>query len=322
MPKTNKKTEIKAETESSAKHSVPMGGERKSSVIDRLRKKVKPNTRSVKDSDRAVIELDRETQARFISYACSKELFDLVEAQKSQQQKEVSSDIYDRFVDALWRTKSQPQNPSIKAVTSTGKVDAEGTFIVSGGSKIKVNMPETREDETPEEALIRGLVDVGVRLANAERLVTSEVSFVPQWSLSFTDMMRGEVKAGKIVPPTPTQMTAAEVLLCVINGEDLEGNELDAKSRSEMLKSITDDGWFAIKANVEGKTTYFPTLVDSADFLDRVCGYADSREELGAVLTVFNPVYYCSRVKFAVSDSVEDKRERLAEEAKSVIGTV
>ncbi|NBT36201.1 MAG: hypothetical protein EBT03_11835, partial [Betaproteobacteria bacterium] len=267
MPKTTNKTDSKADV----KHSIPMAGERKSSVIDRLRKKVKPNTRSVKDSERAVIELDRDTQAKFINYACSKELFDLVEAQKSQQQKEVSSEIYERFVDALWRSKSQPQNPAIKAETSSGRVDAEGTFIVSGGSKIKVNMPETRDDESPEDALIRGLVDVGVSLSNAERLVTSEVSFVPQWSLNFTDMMRGEVKGGKIAPPTPTQMTAAEILLCVINGEDLEGNELDSKKRSEMLKGITDDGWFAIKANVEGRTTYFPTLVDSADFLDRIC---------------------------------------------------
>jgi len=318
MPKTTNKTE----SPTAAKHSIPMAGERKSSVIDRLRKKVKPNTRAVKDSERAVIELDRDTQVKFINYACSKELFDLVDAQKSQQQKEVSSEIYERFVDALWRSKSQPQNPAIKAETSTGRVDAEGTFIVSGGSKIKVNMPEAREDESPEDALVRGLVDVGVKLANAERLVSTEVSFVPQWSLNFTDMMRGEVKGGKITPPTPTQMTAAEILLCVINGEDLEGNELDPKKRSEMLKSITDDGWFAIKANVDAKTTYFPTLVDSADFLDRICEYAESRDELGAILTVFNPVYYCSRVKFAVSDSVEDKRERLVEEAKSIIGAV
>jgi hypothetical protein len=320
MPKTtnNSKTDSKADV----KHSIPMAGERKSSVIDRLRKKVKPNTRSVKDSERAVIELDRDTQAKFINYACSKELFDLVDKQKSQQQKEVSSEIYERFADALWLSKSQPQNPAIKAETSSGRVDAEGTFIVSGGSKIKVNMPEPREDESPEDALVRGLVDVGVSLSNAERLVTSEVSFVPQWSLNFTDMMRGEVKGGKITPPTPTQMTASEILLCVINGEDLEGNELDSKKRSEMLKGITDDGWFAIKANVEGRTTYFPTLVDSADFLDRICEYAESRDELGAILTVFNPVYYCSRVKFAVSDSVEDKRERLVEEAKTIIGTV
>lgn len=318
MPKITNKTD----STTSAKHSIPMAGERKSSVIDRLRKKVKPNTRSVKDSERAVIDLDRETQAKFINYACSKELFDLVDAQKSQQQKEVSAEIYERFVDALWQSKSQPQNPAIKAETSTGRVDAEGTFIVSGGSKIKVNMPETHDDESPEDALVRGLVEVGVKLANAERLVSAEVSFVPQWSLNFTDMMRGEVKGGKITPPTPTQMTAAEVLLCVINGEDLEGNELDSKKRSEMLKGITDDGWFAIKANVDAKTTYFPTLVDSADFLDRICEYADSRDELGAILTVFNPVYYCSRVKFAVSDSVDDKRERLVEEAKTIIGAV
>ena len=318
MPKTTNKTDSKADV----KHSIPMAGERRSSVIDRLRKKVKPNTRAVKDSERSAIDLDKETQAKFINYACSKELFDLVEAQKSQQQKEVSSEIYERFIDTLWQSKSQPQNPAIKAGTASGRVDAEGTFIVSGGSKIKVNMPETHEDESPEDALIRGLTEVGVKLANAERLVSEEISFGPQWSLNFTDMMRGEVKGGKITPSTPTQATAAEILMCVINGEDLEGNELDPKKRSEMLKGITDDGWFAIKANMDAKTNYFPTLVDSADFLDRICEYADSRDELGDILTVFNPVYYCSRVKFAVSDSVEDKRERLVEEAKTIIGTV
>ncbi|NCA17686.1 MAG: hypothetical protein EBS90_11685, partial [Betaproteobacteria bacterium] len=230
MPKTTNKTDSKADV----KHSIPMAGERKSSVIDRLRKKVKPNTRSVKDSERAVIELDRDTQAKFINYACSKELFDLVEAQKSQQQKEVSSEIYERFVDALWRSKSQPQNPAIKA-TSGGRLDAEGQFIVSGGSKIKINMPETMEDEQPEEALVRGLIELGLPQSNAERLVNTEVSFVPQWSLSFTDLMRGEVKSGKINPATPTQMSASEILFCAINGEDLDGNEVDGVGRLKLL---------------------------------------------------------------------------------------
>ena len=320
MPKTISEKTAEKTSETPVKHAIPMAG-RRSSVIERQRAKVKPNTKSVKDSDRAVIEIDEETQRRFIDFACSKEIFDLVESQKTAQSKDVSSAVYEKFVDVLWKSKSQPQNPSIKA-TSAGRLDAEGQFIVSGGSKIKINMPETMEDEQPEEALVRGLTSLGLPQANAERLVGNEVSFVPQWSLGLTDLMRGEVKSGKITPATPTQMTAAEILFCVINGEDLDGNEIDGVGRIKLLSNITSDGWVALQSNVKSRTSYFPSLVDGPDFLDRVCNYADSREELSAILTVFTPVYYCSRVKFAVSDSAEVKKERMLEEAKSILGVV
>lgn len=324
---TKKKTEKTVEkVDVEVKHSIPTAGERssptKSRVIDRFRAKAKPNTKAVRADERPVVELDTETQHRFVDFAAAKELFDLVEAEKSTLSKEVSRSIYEKFVDALWHAKSQPQNPAIKVKNSVGKLDAEGQFIVQGGSKIKVNMPEVGEDEQPEEALVRALTDLGLPHASADSLVGAEVSFVPQWSLNFTDLLRGEVREGKIVPPTDTQTNAAEALFCVLNGEDAEGNRLDSKGRLELLKSISEDGWKALNENVEGHTSYFPTLVDSANFLDRVCNYASSREELDAILTVFTPVYFCSRVKFAVSDSAEGKTERLLDEAKSILNVV
>jgi hypothetical protein len=322
MPKSTKSAK-QVSAEPVVKHSIPTAGDRHSSrVADRFRKKVKPNSPAVKDKDRAVIDIDDDTQRQFIEYACVKEVFDLVEAEKSTRQKDVSGSIYERFVDALWQSKTQPQNPAIKAFTRSGKVDAEGQFIVSGGAKIKINMPEVKDEEQPEDALVRGLVDLGIDLDSAERLVTNEVSFVPQWSLNFTDMMRGQIKAGKITPPTQTELTASEILFCAINGEDLDGNPLDANSRTQLLKNITEDGWVSLRANVDERTTYLPTLVDSADFLDRVCNYASTREELGSILTMFTPVYYCSRVKFAVEDSAEEKKERMVEEAKSILGVL
>lgn len=319
--KAAKKVDASVEVE---KHAIPTAGDRAapaktSRVIDRFRVKAKPNTKAVKADERPVIDIDEETQRRFVDFAAAKELFDLVEAEKSTLSKEVSRSVYDKFVDALWHAKSQPQNPAIKVKNSLGKVDAEGQFIVQGGSKIKVNMPEVGEEEQPEDALVRALTDLGLPYASAENLVGTEVSFVPQWSLNFTDLLRGEVKEGKIVPPTDTQLSAAEALFCVLNGEDAEGNRLDSKGRFDLLKSISENGWQALNENVEGHTTYFPTLVDSANFLDRVCNYASSREELDAILTVFTPVYFCSRVKFAVSDSAEGKTERLLDEAKSIL---
>lgn len=321
MPKVSKKSEVKVDAE--VKHAIPTAGERTSKggsrVMDRLRQKVKTNKKTVKDSDRPVIDIDHETQVKFIEFACTRELFNLVEARDKAQSSEVVSDIYEKYVDALWSAKTRPQNPSIEAKDSRGKLDAEGKFIVSGGSRIKIDMPEVQEDELPEDALIRGLMELGVSKANAESLVSTEVSFTPQFVLNFTDLIRGEMKANKITPPTSIQMSAGEVLLCVINGEDLEGNPLTEKSRAEMLKAISSDGWEALKNNVDTRTTYYPVLVDADGFLDNVCNYASSREELGLILTVFKPVKYCNAVKFAVSDDAEAKKERMMDMSRFLL---
>lgn len=325
MPKAKNTTSKKSDAPEAApvaRHSVPTMGDRRggpSSVIERHRRKVKPAPSSVKDSERPVIDIPQSTQTKFIGFSRTKEIFDLVEEKKKQQQKEVSSEIWDRFVDALWTSKCQPANPNIEA-RSNGQIDATGQFIVSAGSKIKINMPpEIEEEEQPEDSLVRGLVAAGVSPSNAERLVSSEVSFVPNWSLNLTDLMRGEVREGKINAPTPTQSNAAEILFCAINGEDLDGNEISEEGRVQLLRGISDDGWLALKAAMDRKTVYVPILVDSKDFLDRVCRYADTRDELGGILTVFSPVYYCQRIVFAPKDSDASKTARLVSEAKSIV---
>lgn len=305
-------------------HSVPTAGDREtprktSKVIDRFKSKVKPNTKEVKPADRPVVDIDEETQQKFVSFAATKELCDVFEADKKAQTETIYSAIMDRYKNSLWKSKSQPKNPAIKVLNKDGKVDAEGLFIVTVGSKIKINMPEVGEDESPEDLMVQTLVDLGVSLNNAERLVSNEVSFVPQWSLNFTDMLHGVYSEGKLQPANDVQITASEVLFQVINGVDEDGNELSPKSRTDMLKNITEDGWASIKSNVDSHTKYFPQLVDGTKFLDRVCNYANSFEELNSIMTMFVPVHFCRSVKFAVSDSRDDKANRLIGEAKSAI---
>lgn len=313
--------EVKAEAPA-VRHGIPTMGERTgrpSSVIERHRARLKPSP-STKEPERPVIDIPADVQARFVEFARTKEIFDLVEEQKKVQQKDVSSDIYERFVDAMWQAKCQPKNPNIEARGDSGVVDATGQFIVSAGSKIKIDMPEAMDGEEPEDALVRGLVNAGVEHSNAIRLVEEEVSFVPSWTLSFTDLMRGRISEGKIAEPTETQRSAAEVLFCAINGEDLEGNELDERGRIKLLAEITREGWSAIGREIKDRTSYFPTLADSKGFLDRACGYAGSRDELRGILTVFSPTYYCQRVVFAPNDSAGSKKARMVAEAKEIIG--
>lgn len=307
------------------KLSIPMAGEREvaprkhSKVVDRFRGKVKPSTKEVKPDARPVIDIDDETKEKFVNFAATKELFDIFEESKKEQTADVYGAIFEKYKDALWKTKTQPKNPAIKVERSGGGLEAEGQFIVQVGSKVKINMPQVAEEELPEDVLLKAMVDLGIKKSNAARLIENEVSFVPQWSLNFTDMLHGSIVEGKLQPANDSQITASEILFQVINGQDEDGNELTPKSRLDMLKGITDEGWILIKQNIESHTKYFPQLVDGANFLDRVCNYAETREELDMILTVFCPVHFCQRVKFACSDSPEDKIDRLVAEAKAAI---
>jgi hypothetical protein len=325
--KVELKSEVKSEAKSSEKdvvHAVPMAGERDaprkhSKVVDRFRGKVKPSTKDVKPDARPVIDIDDETKAKFVEFAATKELFDIFEESKKEQTSDIYGAIFDKYKDTLWRSKTQPKNPAIKVNNTDGSLEAEGQFIVQVGTKIKINMPAIPEGALPEDVILDALVDLGVKKSNAARIIEDEVSFVSQWSLNFTDMLHGVMVEGKLQSATDPQISASELLFQVINGQDEDGNDLNSKSRLDMLKKISEEGWVLIKHNVESHTKYFPQLVDGANFLDRVCNYAESREELDAILTVFCPVHFCQRVKFACSDTEADKKNRLLSEAKAAI---
>lgn len=320
-----KKSDVKKD-ENVEKLSIPMGGEREDSVpkvkhskvVDRFRAKAKP-IETKKVTDRPVIDIDDETKEKFVEFAATKELFDAFEESKKRQTADLYESIFDRYKAVLWRNKTQPKNPSIKVEKADGRLEAEGQFIVQVGSKIKINMPPVGEEQLPEEVLFRSLVDLGVNKDNAERLIEKEVSFVPQWSLNFTDMLHGVMVEGKLQPASDEQISASEILFQVMNGQDEDGNDLTPKTRLDMLKKITEEGWVLLHQNIQNHTRYFPQLVDGAGFLDRVCNYAESMEELDSILTVFQPVHFCQRVKFACSDTPETKLDRLLSEAKATL---
>lgn len=325
MPRVSKKSEDKKSVES-ATHSVPMAERSEkvarvkvSSTIDRYRKK-SPVRSTEKKQDRPVIDIDEDTKSIFVKFAASKELCDIFENDKKEITSELYGAIFEKYKDVLWETKTQPKNPSIKVNNADGSLESEGQFIVQVGSRIKINMSNVDdESECPEDVLLEDLLNVGIEESVAKRLVEDEVSFVPQWNLNFTDMLYGKSVSGKIVPASNAEISASEILFKVINGDDEDGNELNPKSRLEMLKSISEEGWVLMKQNIESHTKYFPQLIDGENFLDRVCNYAKSRDDLDAILTVFRPVYFCSRVKYACSDAPKNKNLRLINEAKSKI---
>ncbi len=312
MPATKK-------SESTKEVSVPMA-ERKprSKLIGVFAGKMKPAPKSIKKNERSVIDLPRETQEQFVRFAATKNLFDVFEGKKKEQTGLLYSSIFEKFVDQLWATKKQPQNPSI-VVETNGKVDAKGQFIVQVGSKVKINMPPVEDDESPDEVMIAALENMGVKRENAESLIEKEISFVPQWSLNFTEMLHGTTVAGKFREASDAQVSASEALFSAIKGLNEDGESLDAKGRLALLKKFSVEDWQLLASNIDSHTSYYPQLLSGGDFLDRVCDYADFREELDAILTMFRPVHFCQRVKFAVDETDENRQKRLVAEAISAI---
>lgn len=322
-PKTTKTTAATNDTDA-VKHSIPVPVVSETPIlnvedlINQYRPSVAPTTATKSVKDRPVIDLDESAQKDFVSFAAAKVVLDDAKSNHETKYKQVVEEVFDRWVDVLWESKTQPENPSIKAHIK-GRLEATGLFTISTGGTMKVDMPAVLPGEPMEKAMIRGLVERGVSESNAGRLVKQEMSFVPQWGIDLTDMMRGVVKSGKLTPSTDVQKNSAGVLFLAIQGNGPDGRPLTSEGRVKLLESISEQGWAAIQANLRENTSYVPVLKDGDTFLDRVCGYADTREELGFILGMIKPVRSMRSVEFAVSDSADDRHRRIVEEAKEMV---
>ena len=310
------------------KHSVPkietekpqMGQINLDNLVGTFGQKTPVNTPQVKKEDRPSIKISEDIQKFFIDFSAIKEISKIASENEKTMNRNITHDIFESYLDVLWQTKTQPQNPSIKCYDETNKLDATGLFTVSTGSRIKINMPtDFLPGETCDQAIVRSLVELGIDEETSQLLVSKEVSFVPEWRISFTDLLRGVSSSGKITPSTSVQKNAAGQLFLAIQGQDCSGNALSLEDRVQILSQIDEEGWSVLRDNLQSQTTYVPSMVDGDRFLDRVCNYANSREELGNIMTVFKPVLSLRSVAFAVSDSSSQHEIRLLEKCKELI---
>lgn len=313
----------KTKTKKSDKPSVPTAGDgaptKKLSLAARFAKKSKPTTTAVKKKDRAVMEIPKEIAKKYAEYAPTKALFDLFEARNKTEKAQLNEDLWAEWIKLLWHKKSQPQNPKIVVKNDHGEVDCEGMFQITTGSKIKIDMPPVGDDEEPDEVFAQALIDLGVEADDAVELVEREIDFTPIWTCNFTTLMHGEF-GNDFTPATDNQKAVGERLFLALMGQDEEGNELDAKGRAKLLADIPDEGWDALQEHVSDNTKYGVQLVDPGSFLDRVCNYAHSEDQLAAILSMITPLYFMTRTKAFVSDDPAAKADRLIEEAAKRLG--
>lgn len=304
-------TQAKASTKATASPSIPAPGDgpvtKKPSLAERFRAKAKPATKTVKEKDRPTIDLPDEIVDLLKEYAPLKQIFDLVDKRNKREKKAINAAIWPLYVKALWQKKSQPKNPGIEIKGENGKVDITAMFQVNTGSKIKINMPSCSEDQEPDEVFVEALVDAGLEEQDAINLVQKEIDFTPQWSVDFTALLTSK---------NDKEREAAEKLFTHLQGEDAEGNSIP----SDTPLVFTPEELNYLQCHINGRCKFQARLTDGDNFLDRVCDYAHSAEQLETILAFITPEFFINRTKFGVSDDPATCNERLIEMAATMLG--
>lgn len=277
-------------------------------------------TATAKDvKDRPVITItDPELEDQFLEFAATKELFDIFEARKKTESKQVYEKLWEIFKDKIWQHRVQPKNPVIEVVIN-GVQEAKGTFMVKGGSSFKVNMSRVAEKQHPRDVFVNDLMAAGFsNKVMAVEIFEKELDTTPSWTLNFTECMHGRIMDKKFISAEPAEMDAAKKLFIALQGEQ-KGKRFDLATRRALLNSIDESGLDSLRKNILANVVYNTCLKSPDGFLDRVCEYCSSREDLDAILTVITPQYYCSYVKFAPTADAAVKSQRLATESDQIV---
>lgn len=241
-----------------------------------------------KKKTRPEMKLSEETEAQFARVAPAKVLFDYLESYLKTEKSQLTELLRGEFLATLWKIKTQPANPTITA-RSQGKPDATALFALV--AKWHVEEVKCKKREAPDDAMARMLVEVcGLSEDKAMALVATELDFSPRTTIPLTDLLAGDDALAK---------EAAQKLFNFL----VEG-VADAFEPEEVAALLV----------VEAKVK----VLDG--FVDRLCTYCQSPQELEAILTtLIKPEWHLKSCKFGVSDAMDVRAQRLLIAAGAII---
>ena len=183
--------------------------------------------------------------------------------------------------------------------------------------RFKINKPEVPDGKTLEEALIESFTDLfvgtGVPESEAEsdaaRLVNNEFDFTPKKTIDLTKLVfghyEGEGKNRTWMDATEEEQALANKVITL----------LSARSTGEVTQAdlLTDE-------ESESVIEERDSLVIKKGFLQRVCTYVRSLDQLRSLFKIIKPVTVVSGKKFAQADTPEEQNRRKLEVAIDILG--
>jgi len=273
-------------------------------------RKAEPKKTTVDKSKRPSVILTPQEELVFRRFTAAYSVAKEVDARRDNEKALFNASCLNKWVEDLWRTKHRPPTQFV-AVDHDGKPDMSANFIVS--DRYTFNMPEVRDDETLDEAFTRKFVDLLVASdmdkndaeAAAVALVNNELDLAQRPNIDLFYWLVGHYEGegeNRVFKDATDEEKALGVKVLT---------NLQAQSgKFEPLTAAEYDKLIEMKNHIDVKK----------GFLQRVCSYVKTLNQLQAVFTVIRPIVWPGQVKFGISDTPKRRNERMWLEAKDILG--
>jgi len=225
-----------------------------------------------------------------------------------QQKALVYGKLFEIYTEKMWNSKSKPDNPRIVLNKKDQDTkDMSCMFIVkfrADGLKRFLPNPEDLKDQEPRDMLVDVLTSklVGLSKENAlkitdpdggEFIIKDTVNLVA----SFDAMYYGD---------NPVQKSAATKLLTYLSASP-------AGKTTKLFHGeyLTDEEQAVLVTE--------QSLYIKEGFLERVCSYCNSVNELHALLKFVKISFFCQNFEFAIGDEPTERNTRLESAVKEIL---
>jgi hypothetical protein len=255
--------------------------------LDKLNNLLATTEKKAADNERPTMPVPPAARLAFARLVPAKQIFEIAEKRMKVEQGIVNDEMITSYCEVLYTQGSRPTNPRLK-VEKDGRPDMSGLFQVQEKWKLVYD----KGDAPVKVRLVDALKKAGFTAEIADKIVENEVNYQPMTVLRPLN----ELAQGNAV-----ERSAAAKVIALATGGALE--PFTFEERQAAITKI-EDVW--VKDGI----------------LDRVKAYVKSAAELRNLFRVIQPVHFVSHMKYAESDTEEERTKRLADEARSlVIGT-
>lgn len=274
----------------------------------------KPTKKVNAAATRPELALTPELETAFERFAGAKALLDLVEARETQEKDFLNDGCFQYWTERLWNQKNRPANPELR-IEKDGKVDIQGIYQVQ--ERYVFNAPVVPEDKTLEDCVIEEFVKLFTATGmsaddaqtNATNLVTQELTLTPKPIIDLdrlgTGHYEGDGKNKTFVEASAEEQAVASKLIRMLK-------ERNPKNLATIGCFTDEEETLALE--------YKAQMVVKKGFLQRVCTYVNSLDQLRQVFSIIKPVKFPQAKKYADADSQDEKNRRLLAVACDILG--
>ena len=248
------------------------------------------------------IPLDPDGEMVFVNWLSAKVVSEPV-LQRLENSKDILNQIcISEFCERFFQARSRPSNPQLQ-ISKNGNVDHTASWLFT--DKFKVKLPEVQEGLDPKKVYITAFTDISLHPSDAENLVNNELILNPVIGVRpITELLTGHYGSNReFVPANEIEKSAGKKLAAFLSGSGKI--TLEGLTNDEKLALIQRDSGVSIRNG----------------FLERVCSYCKSSEQLVAIFTLIQPVVYPSYAKFAINDNPVEQGNRKIAAAAEILGT-